>query len=94
MVFNAYKHLCSCYVRARTEAQKYDIIFKSYDEARNATFKQCGTIDSLLAVRTLTNYDKTFYGYIRIIIKRCLLVPIVDDDEFRLSSKFGVKVGY
>lgn len=65
-----------------------------YLEARTAAFKRRGTIDSHFAIRTLTDYNKTMYGNIRIIIKRFLPVTIVEDDDFILFSKFNVKAGY
>lgn len=90
---NLYKHLRSCYVRGRAETPQDEIIFSLYHEDRTTTFKCGGTIDSQFAIRALIDFDKTVYSCIRIIIKRCLPVAVVEHDEFRLFSKFDVQVG-
>lgn len=90
---NPYAHLRACYGKGLSVADQDALLHRMYESAIEAARMKGGTIRSHFESKSLSEYDKTLHGYLRMIVMKSLPLYYIEDSEVRGFSRFGTKIG-
>lgn len=90
---NPYSHLKSCYGRGQDSKTQEITICDLYQKALVDSRKKGGTILHHFQRNALSEYDRSMYRYIRLIVMKNTAVSIVEDEDYRQFAEFKVPIG-
>ena len=68
------------------------VIISMFNDARQRSKKEGGTILSYFAASTVSVFDKQVYAYLKLVINKHLPLSIIESQEFRNVSKYSVSM--
>lgn len=74
---NPFRHLKACYTKGKPAIELESALPALYNEAREKTIEKGGSIKTHFASSTLTEYEKSLAGYIRLLVTRNLPLTLV-----------------
>lgn len=90
---NPYMRLRRCCGKGESQSEEENILVKMYQEAKQSSKLNIGSILSHFNVQTLTDYDKMVYGYLKLITGKSLPISYISDPEARSLSKLLISIG-